>query len=99
MSSHGAFTVADIDQNLQHREDIFPVQYARPNDLIVATYATVELHPTNGRQIVTVFREEQVLEQVLGSFLGRRLTRTHHAVDFNQRFQFVRGRIGSTEGR
>ena len=49
------------------------------------TDAAVELHPADGRQVVALSREEQVVEQRFGGILGWRLTRTHHAVDFYQR--------------
>ena len=64
---------------------------------IFATETTVELHPTNAGQVVTLVGEEQVLEQVLCRFLGRRLTRTHHAIDLDQRLQRSPGRV-STQG-
>ena len=72
------------------------VEDARTSFIFTAQ-ATVELHPANARQVVPLVSEEQVLEQVLGRFLGRRLTRTHHAIDFHQRFQRSAGGI-STQG-
>ncbi|MGC4080830.1 MAG: hypothetical protein QM736_01595 [Vicinamibacterales bacterium] len=60
--------------------------FARP-------HATVELHAADGRQVVTLFVEEQVVEQVLGSVLGRRLAGAHHAVDLDQRFEARLGRV------
>ena len=63
-----------------------------PSD-VVAADAAVELHAADGRQVVALGVEEQVLEQVLGGFLGRRLARTHHAVDLDQRFEARRRRI------
>src|SRR5690606_12643666 len=76
--------VADIDQGLEHLDDVFLAQHAWTFDRFT-TDAAVELHPANGRQIVTVAAEEQVVEQGLGGILGRRLARTHHAIDFHQR--------------
>ena len=59
----------------------------------IAADAAIEFHTANARQIVAIRIEEQVLEQVLGGFLGRRLTRTHHAIDLDQRFEARCGRI------
>ncbi|ETC89470.1 hypothetical protein XHC_0993 [Xanthomonas hortorum pv. carotae str. M081] len=63
----------------------------------LAADATVELHPADRGQVVALEGEEQVVEQVLCGFLGRRLARTHHAVDLDQRFQLGLGRI-DTQG-
>ena len=41
------------------------------------------------RQVITVFGEEQVLEQAFRCFTSRRLARAHHAVDFYQCAQTV----------
>src|SRR5690606_16960836 len=79
-----AFTVTDGYQSLQNVDDVFLAQHARTFDL-GATDTTVELHAANSRQVVALGTEEQVVEQGLGGILGRRLTRTHHAIDFHQR--------------
>ena len=55
----------------------------------VASQAAIELHPADGRQVVTFVGKEQVFEQVFGRFFGRRLARTHHPVDFDQRFHWL----------
>jgi hypothetical protein len=73
---------------LHHFNDVVFAQDTGTFDL-VTQQRTVELHTTNRRQIIAVFREEQVLEQVFGCFACWRLTRTHHAIDFNQRAQAV----------
>ncbi|MNS82013.1 hypothetical protein D3C72_1157470 [compost metagenome] len=85
---HFAFTVTDIDELLHHFNDVVFAQDARTFDL-VTQQRTVELHTTNRRQIIAVFREEQVLKQVFSSFASWRLTRAHHAVDFYQRAQTI----------
>ncbi|MCY1501411.1 hypothetical protein D9M68_354870 [compost metagenome] len=87
-----ALAVTDGDQGLQNLDDVFPAQHARTFDLGAAD-AAVELHPADGRQVVALGAEEQVAEQGLGSFLGRRLARTHHPVDFDQRFQLIAGGV------
>ena len=79
-----AFTVTDIDELLHHFDDVFFAQDTGTFDF-VAQQRTVELHTTNRRQIIAVFGEEQVLEQAFSRFASWWLTRTHHAIDFNQR--------------
>ncbi len=59
----------------------------------LAAHATVELHAADRGQVVALEGEEQVVEQVLRSVLGRRLARTHHAVDLDQGFQLGLGRV------
>ena len=59
----------------------------------LAADAAVELHPAHGRQVVALGIEEQVLEQVLGRIARGRLARAHHAVDLDQRFHPVLGRV------
>ena len=52
---------------------------------LLAAHAAVELHAAYAGEVVALGVEEQVREQVLGCILGRRLARTHHAVDLDQR--------------
>ena len=87
-----AFTVTDVDQSLQHGNDVFFAQHARTFDL-GTTDTTVELHPADRRQVIALRAEEQVVEQSLGSVFGWRLAWTHHAIDFDQRFQLVAGGV------
>ena len=91
-----AVAVANLDENFHHFENIFLRQRTFTGQFL-ATNATVELHTTNRRQVVAVTGKEQVLEQVLGRILGRRLTWTHHAVDLDHRFQLGGGRV-NTQG-
>ena len=63
--------------------------------LFFTAKTAIELHTTHCRQIVALFGEEQVLEQVLRRFLGRRLARAHHPVDFDQRLELTAGRVGT----
>src|SRR5690554_3860761 len=91
-----ALTVTDSDQGFQYVDDIVVGQSAFTSAL-VATEATVKLHPANAGQVIALFREEQVVKQVLRRFLGGRLARAHHAVDFNQSFQRSAGRV-DTQG-
>ena len=79
-------TVSDIHQCSQHRYDVFFIECATTSDLIT-TQTTIELHSANARQVVTICREEQVLEKVLSRLLRGRLARAHHAIDFNQRLE------------
>ena len=85
---HFAFTVTDIDELLHHFDDVVFAQDTGTFDLITQQ-RTVELHTTYRGQIVAVFGEEQVLEQAFSRFASWWLTRTHHAVDFNQRAQTI----------
>ena len=87
---HFAFTVTDIDELLHHFNDVVFAQDTGTFDF-VAQQRTVELHTTNRGQIVAVFGEEQVLEQAFSRFASWWLTRTHHAVDFDQRAQTIVG--------
>ena len=84
--------ITDIDQYFQHRENIFAIQYTRSFNFFTPDPA-VELHPANARQVIALFGEEQVLEQILRGILGRRLTRTHHAINLHQGFELVGGGI------
>ncbi len=59
----------------------------------IAADAAIELHAADRRQVVALGIEEQVLEQVLRRVLGRRLARTHHPVDLDQRLEPRTGRI------
>jgi hypothetical protein len=61
--------------------------------IFLAADAAVELHAADGREVVALAVEEQVVEQVLGGVLGRRLAGTHHAVDLDQRLEARLGRI------
>ena len=84
--------VADVDQGLQDRDDVLAAQYAGTLDL-GTTDTAVELHPADSRQVVALGSEEQVVEQRLGGVLGWRLARAHHAIDLDQRFELIGGRI------
>ncbi len=95
---HVAVAVSNVDQGLHDLDDVFFAQNARARDFLAAD-APIELHPAHGRQVVALAVEEEVLEQVLGRVLGRRLAGTHHAVDFDQRFQPRLGRIDAQRVR
>ena len=89
---HGTFAVADADQRAQYVDDVVVGQRTRSGDP-VTTEPTVELHTPNRRQIVSLRREEQVAEQVLGGLLGGRLAGAHHAIDVDQCLKSVPGHI------
>ncbi|OIQ79544.1 hypothetical protein GALL_387200 [mine drainage metagenome] len=95
-----AATIAQLDQNADHRQNVLVGQRDRAigamrTDLVVEALepaygavfdlfrvgATVEFHPSHGRQIVALLREEQAVEQGLHRVGCRRLAWTHHAVD------------------
>ncbi len=75
-----AAAVAQLDQQLDDRHDVFMRQHHLAFDLF-ATEAAVELHAAHARQVVGVSVEEQAVEQSLDGVFGRRLAGAHHAVD------------------
>ena len=81
-----ALAVTDIDQCTHYIDDVFFIERGRAS-LVLTAEATIELHTPYGRQVVALWGEEQVLEQVLCRLLGRGLARAHHAVDLYQRFE------------
>ena len=83
---HRAFAVADLDQRAQHVDNVFISQDAVADDVFAAE-AAIELHAAYSRQVVALAGEEQIVEQILSSFFCRRLTRTHHPVNLDQRFE------------
>src|SRR5690606_13633224 len=91
---HLTLTVTDRDLWFQHVENVVVGQCTFAGAFFT-TQATVQLHPANAGQVIPLFREEQVVKQVLRRFFGRRLARAHHAIDFNQRFQRSAGRINA----
>ena len=93
-----AQTVTDIDQGLQHLNNIFFIQSASAQNVFTAD-TTVELHTTYRRQVITLIGEEQVLKQSFCAFFGWRLARTHHAIDFYQCFQSIAGWISTQSVR
>ncbi len=87
-----AAAVAQLDQQLHRVDDVFVGQRHRPGDLAAAE-AAVDLHATHLRQVVGLVVEEQAAEQRLDRVLGRRLARTHHAVDGDARAELVGGLV------
>jgi hypothetical protein len=53
----------------------------------------IELHAPDGREVVALGVEEQVVEQVLGGLLGGRLAGAHHTVDLHQGLELGGGGI------
>ena len=49
--------------------------------------APVELHAADRGEVVALRREEQVVEEVLGRFLGGRFAGAHHPVDLDERLE------------
>ncbi len=92
------FTVADVDQLLQHHNDIFVGEDTLAGNLFT-TKAFVELHATDCREIIAIRAEEEALEQILRRLFGRRLTRAHHAVDLYLGFKLAGSRINTKGGR
>ena len=75
-----AAAVAQLDEDLDDRDDVIVGERPCSRQLAAAD-ATIELHPSDRRQVVTLFREEQAVEQRLDRFLGRGLAGAHHAID------------------
>ena len=69
-----AAAVAQLHQDLDHRDDILRRERARAFEL-GAAHAAVELHASDRGQVVAVFREEEPVEERLHGFLGGRLAR------------------------
>ncbi len=78
-----ALAVLQADQVLHHGHDILAPQDTH-GVLALQIQTAVQLHATDRRQVIALRIEEQALEQGLCGFLGRRLTRTHDAVDVHQ---------------
>ncbi|MEH2616270.1 hypothetical protein V1285_001216 [Bradyrhizobium sp. AZCC 1620] len=79
-----ALAVAQIDQRLDDGQDVFLAQRAMGVGGIEFK-AHVHLDAADRGQVVTLGVEEQRLEHALGRIDGRRLARTHHAIDVEQR--------------
>ena len=89
-----ALAVAQVDQDLDDRQQVLVGQRHRTDELVAAD-ATVELHAADLRQVVRVRAVEQAVEQRLDGLLGRRLARTHHPVDRDPRGGLVGGVVGT----
>ena len=79
-----AAPVAQIDQRLDHRQNVGLAQHAH-RILGVEIETHVHLHAADRREIVALGIEEQRIEHRLGAVDRRRLARTHHAIDVEQR--------------
>ncbi len=93
-----ALAVAQLDENLDRREDVVVLQRHRAGDFVTAD-AAVELHAADLRQVVRVFAVEQAIEQRLDGFFRRRLARTHHPVDRDARGRLVDGFVDTQRRR
>src|SRR5690606_30027338 len=79
-----ATAVAQIYQRTHDFHDVFLAQGAHGvGSIEFETH--VHLHATNRGEVIALGVEEQRLEHRFGRFNGRRLARTHHAVDVEQR--------------
>ena len=74
-------TVAQLDQDFDRFEDVVVRQCHRAGDIVTATESTIDLHTTDTRQVVSVFRIEQPLEECFDCIFGWWLARAHHAID------------------
>ena len=85
---NGIFTVPDVDQALHYLDNVI-VRQRTLTDFFFAPKASIELHTTHCRQVITLGGEEQVGEQVFSRIFSRWLARTHHPVYLYQRFESV----------
>ncbi len=79
-----ALAVAQVDQRLDDRQDVFLAQRA-VRVRRVEVEAHVHLDAADRGQVVALAVEEQRLEHVLRRIERRRLARAHHPVDVEQR--------------
>ena len=89
-----ALAVAQLNQRLDDRKDVFLTQHAHGVGRIEFK-AHVHLHATNRGEVITLFIEEQALEQTFGGFTRRRFAGAHDAVDFKQRLFVAFGLVGA----
>ncbi len=80
-----AAAVAQIDERLHHGENILAAQRAH-RVRRVEVEAHVHLHAADGREVVALRVEEQRMEHRFRRVHRRRLARSHHAIDVEQRF-------------
>ena len=73
-------SVAQVENNAHGFKNVIVREDHRAFNF-VTTDTTVELHAPYARQIVSVFVEEEALEQRLYGFGRRRLAGAHHAID------------------
>ena len=79
-----ALAVAQVDQRADHRDDVVLAQH--PHGVgRVELEPHVHLHAADRGEVVALGVEEQRVEHRLGGFDRRRLARTHHAIDVEQR--------------
>ena len=79
-----ALAVAQVDQRLDDREDVFLAQH--PHGVgRVEVEPHVHLHAADRREVVALGVEEQRVEHRLRGVERRRLARTHDAIDVEQR--------------
>ncbi len=87
-----AAAVAQLDQDLDDRDDVVVGQRHLPGELVAAD-AAVELHAADVGEVVAVLVEEEPAEERLHRVLGGRLAGAHHAVDRDLRVQRVGGLV------
>src|SRR5690625_2730528 len=92
-----ANAITQIDQYLDGVHDVFISQGHWTRGVLTPPEAAIDLHPPNARKVVGLFTVKETVEQVLDSLLGRRLTRTHHAIDGNTGCHLI-GSIINTQG-
>src|SRR5215475_8136958 len=79
-----ALAVAQVDQRLDHREDVVLAKHAH-GVRRVEVEPHVHLDAADRREVVALGIEEQRLEHRLRGIERRRLAGTHHTIDVEQR--------------
>ena len=75
-----ALTVAQFDQNLDHRKNVLVAQGHLARGLFPAD-TTVEFHPTYARQVVGIFAVKEAVKKGFDRVFRGRFARSHHPVD------------------
>ena len=78
-----ALAVLEVEHGAHHGDDVFLAQRALRVGSIDAE-AHVHLHAADGREVVALAIEEELVEQRFAGFERRRLAGTHDAVDVGQ---------------
>ena len=87
-----ASTIADAYQSLQNLYNIDSIKHSA-SDNFLSTKTAIEFHTANSGQIITVGGKEQILKEIFSRLLRWRLSWAHHAVNLNQSFQLISGRV------
>ena len=81
-----AFAVAQLDQTFDNAQNIVFAQRPISIRRVIKrdVQRNVHLYAADRRQVIALNVKEQTLKQLIGSFIGRRFTRAHNAIDVKQ---------------